>query len=156
MDFDCGFEATDALTSEQQLRRFGPTVHVEVGYDEVFDYKSPFGVGRKPPFSVGCNVPALIDTGAVISCIDEQLAQDVGLALVDQQKIAGVDGEVMLNVYLAHIYFSGLGQLRWGRFTGARLSKGAHPQQVLLGRDFLQGTIMIYDGQTGAVRLSRA
>jgi len=49
------------------------------------------------------NVPALIDTGATMSCIDDQLAQQLGLPLINQVQSAGVHGSAPLNVYLAYL-----------------------------------------------------
>ena len=98
-------------------------------------------------------VPALIDTGAGDSCIDEDLANELGLPLVDRQTCSGVGGEHELNLYLGHIRIPGQ-QICWGRFIGAKLASGRQMHRALIGRAQLVGMILIYDGRTGAVTLS--
>ncbi len=105
---------------------------------------------RRPPQ----DSPALIDTGAADSCIDEDLANELGLPLVDRQTCSGVGGEHELNIYLGHIRIPSLGQIRWGRFTGARLASGRQLHRALIGRAQLTEMILIYDGRTGAVTLT--
>jgi predicted aspartyl protease len=99
-------------------------------------------------------VPALIDTGAVESCIDEDLANELGLPLVDRQTCSGVGGEHELNIYLGHIRIPALAQINWGRFIGAKLASGGQPHRALIGRTQLIGMIVIYDGRTGAVTIT--
>ena len=41
-----------------------------------------------------------------------------------------------------------------GRFGGTRLSELGYDFGVLLGRDFLLGAQMVYDGRTGSVVVS--
>ena len=59
----------------------GPSLAVDVGHPPGADGSVPVGM----PSAV--QVPALIDTGASLSCIDEQLAQDLKLPLINQEKI---------------------------------------------------------------------
>ena len=99
-------------------------------------------------------VPALVDTGARESCIDEDLAMALGLPLVDRQMCAGVGGEHELNIYLGHIRIPGLDRIQWGRFLGAKLSSGRQVHRALIGRTLLSAAILIYDGRTGAVSIS--
>lgn len=100
------------------------------------------------------NVLALVDTGAGESCIDEQLAQQLQLPLVDQASTAGVGGATILNVYLAHIVVPGI-VTQYGRFSGAHLTTGGQQHKAIIGRTLLRDTILIYDGQSGSVKLVR-
>lgn len=102
------------------------------------------------------NILALIDTGAMESCIDEQLAQQLQLPLVDQVQVAGVGGHITLNVYLAHISLPALGGFtQYGRFSGVHLAAGGQPHQALIGRTLLRDSILIYDGKSGSVKLAK-
>ena len=42
----------------------------------------------------------------------------------------------------------------FGAFAGVDLGAGEQPQRVLLGRTFLQSTVMIYDGVRGQVTVA--
>lgn len=97
---------------------------------------------------------ALIDTGAFASCIDEDLAQELQLPLIDQQYGCGIGGAEKFNVYLAYIRIALIGTVQWGRFMGVKLRAAKQPHQALLGRTLLQTMILVYDGRDGSVRLA--
>jgi len=78
----------------------GPTLVVDIGFDDSYDPGSP----DNPPNLPVTQVPALIDTGASQSCIDKQLAETLQLPIVDEQQISGVSGLDKVNMHLAHIY----------------------------------------------------
>jgi predicted aspartyl protease len=99
-------------------------------------------------------VEALVDTGAVESCIDEELASELQLPVIDKKVCSGVGGEHELNVYLGHIRIPSISQIQWGRFFGVRLKSGGQPHRALIGRTQLVGMIFIYDGRTGSASLS--
>jgi len=58
----------------------------------------------------------LIDTGASDSSIDEQLAQQLQLPLIDQEQCSGIGGTIILNIYLGHIVIPTISRV-YGRFT---------------------------------------
>lgn len=165
---DCGFppvtfDATATppgiIFGKDLLIRKGPTVPVEIGFNPGLIHPDPAmvqaavaAVHAAPPASQ--LLDALIDTGAGESCIDEDLATQLQLPLVDQIQTAGVHGQSKLNVYLGYIRVPSLGFVEYGRFTGARLSAGGQPHRALLGRTMLQQMILVYDGRDGSVRLS--
>jgi predicted aspartyl protease len=99
-------------------------------------------------------LPALVDTGATESCIDSVLATRLGLPVVDQWAIAGVQGESKVDVHLAQIYVPELDFTVAGRFSGVHLSDGGQPHSALIGRTFLQNFTMVYGGRTGTVTIS--
>jgi predicted aspartyl protease len=168
---DCGFpwylpethpDGRVTLHSGQDLLLVkGPTIVVEVGFEATL-----FADPSKTPaialaMAQGITVPstlkaveALIDTGAAESCIDEDLANELQLPLIDKGKCSGVGGQHELNIYLGHIRIPALNQIQWGRFIGARLTGGGQPHRALIGRAQLKAMILIYDGRTGAVTLS--
>lgn len=153
MILDVGF-ATDAKASgRDHLYNIGPTMWVDVGFDEKFDYDNPT-TGLALPESAAKQVPALIDTGATTSSIDDSLAQQLKLPLIDKGQASGVGGRIELNVYMAHINVPGMG-MQYGRFSGVHLAAGGQAHRVLIGRSFLRDSVMVYDGITGAVRLCR-
>lgn len=103
---DCGFPSalpipnTDPqqfLSGRDALIRVGPTTAVEIGFIPDLFHADPNVVrqaldsARRQPLSQQL-VPALIDTGATESCIDEELAHQLQLPLVDRQQGSGVGG----------------------------------------------------------------
>jgi hypothetical protein len=97
----------------------------------------------------------LIDTGASASCIDEQLAQQLQLPLVNQFQVSGVGGAVMLNMYLGQIAIPGLVTVQHGLFAGVHLAAGGQPHRAIIGRTLLRDTLFIYDGRSGSAKLAR-
>lgn len=161
---ECGFAhlatpaAVGGVSPADTLVTLGPTIHVDIGFD-VGVYLNIVN-GQVPPAAAAGSplmqqVPALIDTGALQSCIDEDLAQHLALPLVNQQTVAGVGGSATLNVYLAYLAIPALGTHQAGMFTGAKLSAGGQPHKALIGRTLLQGTLFVYDGASGSVKIAR-
>ena len=148
---DCGFAGGEQSSGEQMLMTLGPTLFVDVGFDPEHKY----GVDGAIPKSAVAQVPALVDTGAIMSCIDDSLAQRLDLPLVDRQNVSGVGGKHECNVYLAHIVAPTLAWFQWGLFYGVNLTEGDQAHQALIGRTFLQGMMMVYDGRTGSVQIAR-
>jgi predicted aspartyl protease len=106
-----------------------------------------------PEGSPAIAVAALIDTGATESCIDEALALQLGLPLVDKINIGGVAGASLHNVFLAVVSIPSANLVQSGRFAGVHLAAGGQIHRVLLGRTFLRNSILVYDGRTGRVTL---
>ena len=102
----------------------------------------------------GHSTHALIDTGASQSCIDMQLAQTLSLPVVDFVMIGGAAGASRHPLYAARIAIPVLEIFQFGAFAGVDLAGGDQPHQVLLGRTFLQGTVMIYDGIRAQVTIA--
>ncbi len=99
-------------------------------------------------------IQALVDTGASESCIDNLLAVQLNLPIVDRRPISGVRGSHTTNMYLAQIQVPALKFNINGIFAGVELKDGLMVHSALIGRTFLQNFIMIYEGQTGSVTLS--
>ena len=97
----------------------GTTINLQIGFDSNF----------KPENKVRPALPeieyhGLIYTGASNSCIDSDLADALQLPVIDQQTMAGVQGQFKTNVYLAQLYFPGLGFYAYGRVGGVHLLAG--------------------------------
>lgn len=145
---ECGFlNGTAGLTPSELLARIGPTLWITIG-----TYP---GAAVAQPASVIQPVPALIDTGASQSCIDDLLAKQLQLQVVDQWITSGVSGSVTLDVYLAQITIPSLNLNQFGRFAGVHLQAGGQTHRALIGRRFLADCTLVYDGKSGSVTLTR-
>lgn len=140
---NCGFP------NGEELGLYGPTLTVEIGFDSNFQA----GTGNRPALLSG-PLPALVDTGAVESCIDSALAEVLQLPMVDRRQISGVGGAAEVNVHLAQIYIPELQHVIYGSFSAVHLTSGGQPHYALIGRTFLRNYTMVYDGRTGVVTLS--
>lgn len=136
---ECGFTDDQQAAGASHLRVFGPTIVVDIGFDENFD-----PVLLQAPKMHSKQVPALVDTGASESCIDVSLAEELGLPVVDRVEIAGAGGTYLAPVYLAHIFFPQAGQTQYGKFAGVVLSDGGQAHKALIGRTFLANYITCF------------
>ncbi|MCY4531313.1 MAG: retroviral-like aspartic protease family protein [Gammaproteobacteria bacterium] len=130
-----------------QLVQVGPSIEVSIGH---------FRTSGAPPIPPKEDVFtfALVDTGATESCIDISLAQNLDLPVVDKMTISGVGGAKTHDVYMAQIHIPDLKFTQYGKFAGVDLDGGGQLHKALLGRSFLQNTIMIYDGLRGQVTIT--
>ncbi len=147
---DCGFQDVDGFTGPDRLHAHGPTLLIDIGFDRAYD---PKGTGI--PQTTVQQIPALVDTGASMSCIDDKFARELGLPLVDRQPMGALGGEYEASVYMAQAYVPVFGTTHYGRLIGVEMAKSGFSQSALLGRDFLRGHIMIYDGLRGQVTLAQ-
>jgi hypothetical protein len=129
------------------LASHGPTLVVNIGFDP------NYLIGKVPtPLITG--IHALVDTGAVTSCIDSMLASQLNLPIVDKRTVSGIGGSQELNVYLAQIHVPSLNSTIYGDFTGVHLQAGGQPHKALIGRSFLQNYRLLYNGISGDVEIS--
>jgi hypothetical protein len=132
---------------------------VDIGFDQAILAQVAAGAPVQPPPAGSIpntlQVLALIDTGAGQSCIDEALAQQLQLPLINKQTAAGVGGIHTLNVYLGYIAVPLLGTVQAGAFLGAHLTAGGQFHRALIGRTLLSDTLLVYDGRSGSVKLAR-
>ena len=140
----CGFDNQPGM-----LARIGPSVAIRIGFDESYDPTEVVGEPDLPP----SRISALIDTGASDSCVDSDLARDLGLPIANRKDIAGLHASAMSNVHLAQVYVPGLNLVIDGQFFGVRLASGGHQHLAIIGRDILRHLRMTYDGTTGSVTL---
>lgn len=142
---ECGFGVPDG---QRALVVVGPTLHVEIGFDPTYR------PSRRPALP-STPLIALVDTGASESCIDNDLAVRLELPVVDRCWVGGVQGRFQTNLYLAQIFVPPLDVTAYGRFAGVFLRQSGQPHYALLGRTFLKGHTMAYNGLTGSVVLTR-
>ena len=145
----CGFDDVGGGNSGSELLVMrGPTLLVDIGFDPQYQSSA-----SRLPLAGLKGLQALIDTGATESCIDSRLASQLNLPIVDRLPASGVHGSEEVNIHLAQIYVPSLRQVMHGSFAGVHLVAGGQTHWALLGRTFLRGFRMIYDGRTGAVTI---
>ncbi|WP_040566083.1 aspartyl protease family protein [Magnetospirillum molischianum] len=125
---------------------------VDIGFDTGVNYAA-LSHGAQL-LSQATGVPALLDTGAAESCIDDSLARSINLPIIDRVMVSGVGGATEVNVYLAHIVVPAIGYIQWGRFAGALLTNGGQVHRALIGRTLLRDVLVVYDGREGKVKLA--
>src|SRR5713101_1378616 len=148
MDAECGFHAQPQ--GALLLGLHGPTILVDIGFDPAFN-----PANNAVPVAAIKNMPALVDTGAGKSYIDNAIAVALGLPIVDKETVSGSSGSHQVDVYLAQIHVPGLAFTIWGRFGGVNLIAGGQTHAALIGRTFLQHITMQYNGLTGRVTLTK-
>lgn len=131
------------------LVQLGPTLHVDIGLRS----RAPAG---ETPDLPGKRIKALIDTGAGGDCIDDGLAERLGLPITDEGEISGVGGRHHAFIYTARLYIPELNQLLFQPFTGVKLQQGDQWHGVILGRSFLRRYTLVYNGQDGSVMIQDA
>ena len=79
---DCGFE-----NRPNALALRGPTLYARIGFEAGFQPE-----GGSPPNLPAEEFPVLVDTGANNNGIDIRFAMELGLPIIEQQRIVGVQG----------------------------------------------------------------
>ena len=148
---ECGFDSIlGGATGAELLTTRGPTLFVNIGFDPDYNDRP-----TDPPPQPGINdVRALVDTGALESCIDSVLAAQLNLPIFDRRYLAGAHGAEKVNMHLAQITVPSLRFTIYGTFAGVHLQAGGMIHQALIGRTFLQNVTMVYEGLTGTVLIS--
>jgi predicted aspartyl protease len=145
----CGFDDSAGVLGCDLLVAHGPTLLVRIGFDPAYDPATP----QVPPNLPQNPLPALVDTGALESCIDSALAMNLNLPIVDRRMVSGAHGAKEVNVHLAQIHIPTLAFTVYGAFCAVDLQAGGQQHQALIGRTFLRSFTMIYEGRTGTVSL---
>lgn len=146
----CGFDSGKGFSGCDLLVTYDPTLVVNIGFDPDYNPQAPKG----PPVLAVTGLRALVDTGATESCIDNLLAVQLNLSIVDRRPISGVHGRKEANMYLAQVHIPTLNFTIYGAFAGVDLLAGGQIHSALIGRTFLQRFKMVYEGPTGTVTLS--
>jgi predicted aspartyl protease len=128
----------------------GPSLKVDIGLDR--NYVA--GFGGRPKLDIK-GIDALIDTGASEDFIDQSLATELGLPLVDRRSVSAALSTDMANVYMAQIHVIALDRVILGRFAALALRSNDFAFDVVLGRTFLRRHSFTYDGRTGDVVIRR-
>ncbi len=142
---------TRQLSPGAVLAQRGPCVQVTVGIaNSLASQLIQQGQTLPAPIST----IALIDTGASSTCVDEGIALQLSLPVVDVVKVMSAShSSTQQNVYPIHIEFAGIPiEFDVPRAIGAPLA--AQGIGVLIGRDALAHCTLFYNGLTGEFTLS--
>jgi hypothetical protein len=147
----CGFDDSPSASGSDMLMLMGPSLQVDIGFDTNF----PNSKKSRPEAGI-TGVWALVDSGATESCIDNLLATQLKLPIIDRRSISGAGGQHQVNIYQAQVHVPSVGINILGSFAGVKLSDGGQEHRALLGRTFLRHFIITYEGHTGTVTLTPA
>ena len=127
------------------LRRAGPVVMATI-----MPLKGPVvdGAGE------ATRGPALIDTGANVTCIDSEAAQKSGLTIVGSGKISSAThADEIVPIFAGKLDINGFGTVTLRQAYGANLA--AQNINALVGRDLLETMVLIYNGVEGTFSIAR-
>jgi hypothetical protein len=148
-EVNCGFQSPPGSDVGRDLLVYlGPTLIVDIGFDPSY---IPGLYPPTAPIPGMRGLQALVDTGALESCIDNLLASQLNLPVVDRTLISGLHGSHEANVFIAQIHIPSLDFTIYGNFVGVDLQAGGQGHCALIGRTFLQNFTMTYEGRTGTV-----
>ncbi len=109
---------------------------------------------RGEPIPAAVDGLALIDTGASCTCVDQDAAIRAGLNVIDRGTIASASHSAHdVPVFACEIDVAELGQIRHRRAMGVTLANQG--LLAVIGRDMLASTVVIYNGLTGSLSISR-
>lgn len=133
------------------LAERGPILQVTVGVGQQIATQVLQAGGTLPPPVSGL---ALIDTGASVTCIDQDAANLLQLPVIDVVQVASASqAAAEQNVYPIQIEVVGLPiTVNAPRAVGASLA--AQGLLALVGRDVLQHCVLVYNGPAGSISLS--
>ena len=127
----------------EHLARVGPRLPVQIGIPEkLASLHADTGVEIPAP----TEGYALFDTGASVTCADENILQSLGLEPVNELDLTTPSGSIKAKVYTCALYFPGypLPDLDPVFVAGAQLRQQGYI--ALIGRDIMKDMILIYDG----------
>lgn len=132
-------------TGVEALHQDGPRILLKVGVHPAVEKVMRENNQAVPDMIEGV---ALIDTGAFSSCIDEGIAQQLGLAVIDTSTVLSASHQVSVNVY--SIGFETANREIVGNVVKAP-GMNLAPQGIimLLGRDILRLCSLSYNGKDG-------
>ena len=146
----CGYDHASNGRGPALLVRHGPLLKIDIGYDR--NYVAGFGGFPKPSVE---HLDALIDTGASDTFIDEALASELKLPLIDRADVSTARGIERVNIYFGQIRVVAVDGIVIGKFAAVRLRSGGIDVDAVLGRTFLRNYVFLYEGTTGKATLRR-
>lgn len=146
---ECGFSAGDGYSGSQRLAVMGATLEVGVSPAPAYQSENPARPVERESW-----VSALIDTGASSCGVDAELAERLGLPVVDHRTVSGIGGTVEVAIYRVRLRVPALNLQIIDTMPGVYLAAGQQRHRVLIGRDFLRHFTMVYAGRSGSVKIS--
>jgi predicted aspartyl protease len=140
------------IPSAAVLVRRGPVFQVSVGVAaKIAEQLVQAGKAVPTPITGW----GLVDTGSSVTCIDDKIAQKLGLPINDRVKLASASHDnTEKNVYPAEIVFIGVPIRVNVEAVGAVLDN--QDLVALFGRDLLQSWTIFYNGIAGQITVSTA
>jgi hypothetical protein len=126
------------------LQLEGPKIAIEIAVPTVLaEFLARSGL-PVPPARKGF---ALIDTGASITAVDEDVVASLGIQPIGQMKLSTPSRSMPAWLYAARLTCAGMAVLEVLDIVGCSLQ----PQGfiALLGRNFLRSVVLVYDGPAG-------
>ena len=138
------------------LEKDGAIIQVEIGTPKALEEWIVKKQLQVPPPIPGY---ALIDTGASISSVHQEVLDQLSILPIDSIPLCTPSGEDRAFIYPTKVSFPGLGvsEYQMSRVAGSQLNwTTSQGNQIimLLGRDLLSQMLFIYNGKTGAVTIS--
>jgi hypothetical protein len=131
------------------LQHQGPMVPVSVCLEQ----NAAKPILQKGGAVLGAPGMALIDTGASLSAIDEDLANELKIPIIDQGKTdSATHRDHPCNLYPVQFTIGNVITVQVPRAMGVKLRHRGYI--AIIGRDILQGCILIYNGGMGSISLS--
>ena len=132
------------------LRSRGPRlpilVHVPIAIEEQLAREGK-------PIPPGVSGEALVDTGATSTSIDRAiLADKLGLHAIGRESMLGAHGAQGADVFACDVIVPGHERQTLARTVSVNLQGSG--LMAIVGRDFLAGKLMIYDGLAGVVSIT--
>lgn len=138
------------------LTAVGPIIPVEVGMPLALQ---EFFTKNGLPIPSPQSGYALIDTGASITAIDESVLQQLSILPIDSIPLSSTHSTERSFVYPTNISLPALNikDFSIARVVGCKLKwKTAEEKEIimLLGRDLLVNTVLIYNGKSASITLA--
>ncbi len=131
------------------LMQRGPCVQVSI---TLADQIASELIKRQEPVPSPVSGLALIDTGAISTCIDEEIATQMHLPIINVVNMASAShASSKANQYPVKLQIAGIPMFFNSTATGAPLK--IQGLIALIGRDLLQHCTLIYNGSLGQISL---
>lgn len=117
---------------------------------------------RKQPSKIQTNVPALIDTGASVTGVDNSLLNNLGYPPIGVTALTTPSGATRTNIFMIRLVIPSKDDPKFPpnmprividniKAVGVQLAK--QPYKILLGRDVLSRLILVYNGPQALITL---
>lgn len=138
------------LSPQSTLARFGPVLQVAISITPEHAERLS-ELGEQPPAPI--SGLALIDTGASITAVDEEVCLKLGLPATGTVIMSHAAGNEERACYPIQVMFPGspLPPLASPKVVSCKLHS---PQILLLGRDLLAMLRLVYHGPAGRIELA--
>ena len=141
------------ISPNQILRELGPTLQVTISPTQQHLASLAENSQDIPNPKIGI---ALIDTGASVTAVDEEVCRQLGIPPTGQAHTSHAGGNELRACYPIQLTFPGspLPQILVPRAMSVNLHVGAAPHILLMGRDILSNVRMVYNGPRGRLEIA--